>query len=286
MVNLKEQVEASRNKLENCWTGLQNIPSDSILPNTCYEQWKDRASLHQVLKGTSLLFEVREKAYNLIGEVAESIATDPESNPNLIQYNNIEMDFDTARHLVITSYITTTWAIYDRLANVCGRLAGTSDLGNNPRQNPKACEDLLGIENKDGKHKSKEMMGFSVHKKIRDAYAWPLNISYKIRNWLVHEGYELGEITLFKSTDIIDGFILNDDAISFFEKKCNHKSDENGSFYNCCLDGIEECWPTKDLYKILKKYNNEIDAMFASLLKWSVESYELQIKCFTRMTSQ
>ncbi len=285
MINLKEQVEVSRNKLKECWTGLQNPPSDSMLPDTCYEQWKDRAILHRVLQGTSPLFEVREKACNLVDEVAESIATDTESNPNLIQYNNIEMDFATARHLVLTSYITTTWAIYDRLANVCGRLAGTSDLGDNPRQNPKACENLLGIENKDGKHKKKELMGFSVHKKVRDAYAWPLNISYKIRNWLVHEGYELGETTLFKSTDIIDGFILSDDAILSFETKCNHKSDENGSLDNCCLDGAEECWPTKDLYIILKKYNNEIDAMFASLLTWSVESYVLQIKHFMRMTS-
>jgi hypothetical protein len=274
MINLEEQVIESTDLLKSAWSAIKNPAPARLLPSDCFDFWLKQASLHVNLDETLILFKAREKALELVKSVALSSPLDHVTNLNVIDYNGIEMDFSIARHLAMTSYITTTWAIYDRLANVCGRLAGVMELTENYKQNPKLCEVFLN---------QKDKLGFLAHKHIQQSYSWPIRFSYGIRNWLVHEGYELGTVRLFQNNGIVNGFILHDDAIEHFQRHCNYEDDGNGKISNSCLSSGEECWFTKDLLQISEKYNNEIDTMFSGMLKWSVESFVLQIKSFTRM---
>jgi len=156
------------------------------------------------------------------------------------------------------------------MANVCGRLAGTSELAENPKKNPKVCEDLL----------SKQMSGFSSHLHIQEAYSWPLKVSYKVRNWLVHEGYEEWSTQLFQGHRLTDGFLLNTEAKAKLQIYCDYQDDGNGKVKTSCISEADECWKHSDLLRILEQYNKEIDTMFTALLKWSVNSFVGQIKAF------
>lgn len=269
MSNLKQQIEHSTAALREAWTKVKSVPPGSSLPAKCFEQWSRRSAMHQLLAGTVSLCAARDVAWNVAKEVANTQAVDGKTD--VIRYNNIEMEFYIARHLALTSYVSVTWSIYDRLSNVCGRLAGTTDLAENPKQNPKACEDLAG---------KKDVLGFSGHLHIREAYSWPLKVSYKIRNWLVHEGHFDGNISLFEGDGISDRFKLHKDAIQHIQKCCGGEDDGKRRGDSTCVVEAADFWSGSDLLKILEQYNSEIDTLFAALLRWSVDSFVGQIRAF------
>lgn len=268
MTDLRNQVAQSASDLKGIWTGLQAVPS-SALPLKSYDLWTKRAMFYRTLEGTSEIFPARDSAWAAVQTVASPPSVG--GKPNKVSHGPLEMDFAVARHIALTSYVAVTWSIYDRLANICGRLAGIADLGENPRQNPKVCEDFLG---------KKDTMGFSGHLHIQQGYSWPLKVTYKIRNWLVHEGYEEGGTPLFSGDRIADSFRLHDDAVAYLEKCCGYIVD-NGKIDCCCLSAAEECWATRELLTILFRYHLEVDTMFASLLQWSVNSFSGQVLAFT-----
>lgn len=281
MADLKQQVEESAKALRTAWAGLSKVPDSASLPSKCYELWMKRASLHVALTGTIAIFEARAEAWKVVKVVAESEPIIPadvpsgdptiRTSPNIVMYSSVPMEYSVARHLALASYASVAWSIYDRLANVCGRVAGVSEVADNPRQNPKACEDFLG---------KKDMLGFASHMHMREAYAWPLKVSYKLRNWLIHEGYEEGGTPLFRSDRVSDRFFLHSDAIKQLQNNCGF-SDDDGKIGLSCVGKDKECWGRGDLLEILELYHSELDTMFASLLKWSIVSFTSQIHIFT-----
>jgi hypothetical protein len=280
MSSLEQQVKESATSLQQAWAGLQKAPTSASLPAKCYEHWRRRASLHDVLSGTVAIFEARELAWKLVDDVSKAgpiyskddLSGDPtvRKSLNAVMYGNIPMEFVVARHLALAAYVSVTWSIYDRVANVCGRLAGVSELAENPKQNPKACEDFLG---------KKDILGFASHLHIREGYSWPLKVTYKIRNWLLHEGYEEGGTPLFEGSRIQDGFLLAPDAVQHLQRICDHTND-NGKIGSCCVAPGDTSWGSRDLLRILELYHREIDMLFMALLKWSVESFVGQVKAF------
>jgi hypothetical protein len=278
MSNLEKQINASAAELRAAWTSVQTAPTKSSLPAKCYEQWRTRAALHQLLTRTIPILAARDSAWKIVQGVAK--AQEVKDKPKTVNYGDIEMEFTVARHLALTSYVSITWSIYDRLANVCGRLSSVGEVGNHPKQNPKLCEDLLGEIEEQGKRKKRDTMGFGGHFHIYAAYAWPIKVSYKIRNWLVHEGYEEGSILLFEGDGIADRFILNIDAVQHLQRACGGANDGNKKGESTCVSENDDYWINRDLLRILEQYNSEIDTMFVGLLKWSVGSFVGQIKAF------
>lgn len=269
MTDLRFQVMQCASDLKSAWTDLKAV-SDSALPYKCYEQWIKRAGLYQTLSGTKGIFPARDAAWSVLQALASS-ASVRDYEQNVVAYGSLEMDFSVARYLALTAFVAVTWAVYDRLANVCGRLAGIAELAEHPKRNPKACEDFLG---------TKDTMGFSGHFQIQQAYAWPLKVSYKIRNWLVHEGYEEGSTPLFAGDRIDDGFRLHENAAARLEACCGHNVD-SGKIDSCCLTAAEECWQNRELLTILRTYHAELDTMYGSLLKWTTGAFIGQIGAFT-----
>lgn len=269
MSSLELQVRENATALQQAWTGLQQVPASVSVPRRCYEQWQRRAEMHQLLTGTVSIFPARTAAWSIVQSIAQAQAIGDKDN--VVAYGNVDVDFGIARHLALASYVSVTWSAYDRLANVCGRIAGVNDLALNPQQNPKVFEDFLG---------DKDRLGFASQLHIRDAYGWPIRVSYRCRNWLIHEGYEIGGTPLFEGNRIQDGFLLDPKAVELLQRSCCHAND-NGKIGSCCVAAEDTSWGSRDLLRILELYHNEIDAMFASLLKWSVGSFISQIRIFT-----
>ena len=278
MNNLEQQLNASAAALQEAWKNVQNVPLTSSLPAKCYEQWRERAGMHQVLTSTIPILAARDTAWKIVQELAN--AQEVNNKSKTVKYANIEMEFAVARHLALTSYVSVTWSIYDRLANVCGRISSVGGIGNHQKQNPKLCEDLLGELEEQGKRKKRDTMGFGGHLHIYAAYAWPIKVSYKIRNWLVHEGYEEGSIALFEGEGIPDRFMLHVDAIQRLQKVCGGEDSGKKKGDSTCVSEENDCWMHRDLLKVLEQYHAEIDTMFTALLQWSVDSFVGQIKAF------
>jgi len=265
MNSLEQQVKESANELQQAWTWLRSVPNSASLPRKCYDQWIKRADLHQALIGTIAIFPAKDAAWRLVQSVAQ--ARPVRGTDNDVTYGSIEVDFSIARHLALASYVSVAWSAYDRIANVCGRIAGVNDMAMNPQQNPKVFEDFLG---------DKDRLGFASQLHIREAYGWPVRVSYRFRNWLVHEGYEIGGTPLFAGNRIQDGFLLDNKAIELLLKSCSY----DGKIGSCCIAAGDTSWDSRDMLRILALYHYEIDTMFAALLKWSVDSFVGQIRAF------
>ena len=65
--------------------------------------------------------------------------------------------------------------------------------------------------------------------------------------------------------------------MKLLQKACDHMSDD-GKIGSCCVAAEDTSWDSRDLLRILELYHREIDTMFTILLKWSVDSFILQIR--------
>ena len=147
MGDIEQQIKVSAESLRKALTGLPT--SLSALPQECYNLWNQHAPSVEYLVSTLKLFPAREKTLEMINELVSKV---PQLT-NMLSNNDVIDDriknFVTDRHLAFVAYVAITWSIYDRLANVCGRLASTTEFPANPRQNPKLVENFLNKATKD-----------------------------------------------------------------------------------------------------------------------------------------
>jgi hypothetical protein len=112
------------------------------------------------------------------------------TNPERFLYNGVEVTFKQGRYLVLQSYVTTAWAMYDALAKVAGILCCVDERSKNNAKPVKLPEDFL---------RGQKFVGARVHDHLKGAYGFPIALSYAVRNWLVHDGHSHNGIELFKS---------------------------------------------------------------------------------------
>jgi hypothetical protein len=201
---------------------------------------------------------------------------------DVVTIDGRSLSFGCARHLALVSYMTVTWSIYDRLANVCGRLSAAKHIGSsNPKQNPKLVEDFLTMDDKGNPKKVDWFLGFFCHDLAWQAYFVPVQISYKLRNWLVHEGYELGSVPLFEGGNISDRLILSEEAVKILRRASRYQRDGN-KVQLSCIDSKDDVFDNRDLISLLELCHSEIDRLFQGLSQWTVTSFVEQIKAFSR----
>jgi hypothetical protein len=253
-------------------------PDSCALPTDCYTLWCTRIEdLQHPLEATEKLLDTRDAASSVVARLerdAASVAPDAAT----VRFASQDMSFELARHLAVAAYLTTTWTIYDRLANVCGRLIGTDSVGDaaGPRSNPKLCEHFL--TGRGDKDKHKVLHGFSLAK-LLPAYAWPAKASYALRNWMTHEGQELEGISLFVGSSPSAGFTLHERAT---ERITNDLAQENTPPHSCCLtDDPHFPWYDRNIMTVLERYHAEVDTMLAGMVRWSVNSFVEQITWFS-----
>jgi len=121
MTSLAEQIRYGATELARA-DALPRLalshPQVCALPPDCYRLWVKRIEkLSQPLQATVDLLPARKQALTVARSVAEERNT-VESNNSLVRFGGQTLDFLLARHLAVAAYVTMTWTIYDRLANV------------------------------------------------------------------------------------------------------------------------------------------------------------------------
>ena len=277
-------------------SSLSNLSPD--VPSKMMESWKKQIRLQSYLHESISLLQIRDVVWETVKDMNDEDnrikkstqnQTTSTASPNVWTFNGKEIEFSMAKYLSMLSYTTMTWTIYDNLFNVVARMAAIPELASGTKWNPKlqALYDLkapIQDEPNEGEKLSEKAKKFLFPKTVHDfaieQYAWPCAFSYTIRNWLVHEGMNQGDCPLFKSDEILDGFIMSGPAKKNIETtlrklykekdKLNsiwQKVDANGNLNVNLADMLEFC-------------HSEIDSLFIALLPWSIESFEIQIKYF------
>lgn len=276
MADLKTAIETGATRLQSTLAQLTMAASiRTAMPLDCYRLWRQRAELHIPLKATTALLPMREHARVVLKSLPDDGNVEDRVTSS-VRFCGQVMPFATARHLALAAFLTTTWAVYDRLANVCGRLVGHENIGNNlsPTSNPKLIEHFM----RESKDKFRQH-GFSLACLLPPAYGWPASVSYVVRNWLVHEGLEAEGVPLFLGNTLAESFELSDAAMKRIERICT----ADGSAHSqCCLStDPDHPWYDRSILTILEKCHAEIDQLFCGLLTWSVISFAGQVDTFS-----
>ena len=276
MADLKTAIETGVTRLQSTLTQLTIASSArTAVPLDCYRLWQQRAELHVPLKATLELLPMRDHACAVVKSVLDDENADDRVTSS-VRFCGQVMPFATARHLALAAFLTTTWSVYDRLSNVCGRLIGHEDIGNNlsPKSNPKLIEHFM----RESKERSRQH-GFSLACLLPPAYGWPASVSYVVRNWLVHEGLEAEGVVLFRGNTLAEPFELSDAAMKRIERIC---TGDGFTHSRCCLSADpDHPWYDRTILTVLEKCHAEVDQLFCGLLAWSVSSFAGQVDAFS-----
>jgi hypothetical protein len=100
--------------------------------------------------------------------------------------------FQHVRLIGVQSYMTTTWALADRMTGMIGRVLCPPSAGSNPMNPAQLVSHFVQLEK--GK-----IPAAVLSKSVRHMFGWPIAISYAIRNHFVHDGAQFG------GSDFFDG---------------------------------------------------------------------------------
>ena len=273
-----------------------------VVPKDCYVMWQKRSQYHKYLAEVLSLLQVRESASNAMDRLSEEASDVMTSPDHEFHYCDSSVSFPSARFLTLQNYVTTVWVIYDKLANVCARIIGPTPIGNNnsAMHNAKLYSAFFPDKNGNKKPTSNELSldepktnegnpvdrpnGFALQTLLAYQWSWPVKVSYKIRNLVVHEGMRWVDGCFFKGDVPSDGFKICDKLKNYLDNACGKQLVGGGRLRECLFrmaneDGFP--WYGDDVRIILKKCHSEIDVLFSTLLQWCVPAFCSQVMLFS-----
>ena len=274
--------------------------SNMKVPRSCYEMWGKRAELSAYLQKTAAVCDLRNVALTELKELGD-VRTD-EMWEKYVHQKGLPQDaqYLIQRCFALSKYLMAVWALYDRLANVCGRLIGSVSIGSNPNQkrNPQLYssfiekkqerqDDSVGLGGKEESNVRRQDRpdGFSLAGILPARWKWPVIVSYKIRNLVVHEGAAMEGSRIFMGESIQDGFQIHQDLKKLLLIECFSQINPMPT-YEQYPSGLryetDFPWYDGSLISILEKYNGEIDELYSCTLEWCVTAFCSQVEIFMR----
>lgn len=256
--NLKTAIEQACSDLTWINEALAKIGSAGTLSEESNAFFQLSSNLANQLEQAKGLLPVRGAALKALLAFPSQAST---ATPGQFLYNGMDIAFKHGRYLLFQNYAVTTWALYDTLAKVAGVLCCNDELSKNPKKPVKLYEDFL---------QGKNCVGARVRDHLRGAYGWPIAISYKIRNWLAHDGHSREGVELFKydSPASSGEFEMLEKTWEFIKDNCQAVPDQTRllPFPDVKVNlaqGLETC-------------HKEADEAVAFLLIWSTGLAKLQ----------
>jgi hypothetical protein len=256
--NLKSAIEKACNDLGWINEALARIGPAGTLSRESSDFFQMSPQFVTQLRSVEELLIIRDAA--LAALLAFPSRTSADST-GMFLYNGFRVTFKVGRYLSFQNYTVTTWAAYDSLAKIAGLLCCTDELSKNPQKPVKLYEDFL---------QRKNCVGTRVRDHLKGAYGWPISISYKVRNWLAHDGHchDGTEMFRYDSPTGSGEFELLDEAWEIIEKGCGAEANQTR------LRSFPDAKP--DLARGLETCHEEADEAMAFLLMWSAGIAKLQ----------
>ncbi len=256
--NLKTAIEQACSDLVWINEAVARIGSAGTLSRASNDFFQMSPHLATQLEHAEGLLLVRDAALAALLAFPKQCST---ASPGLFLYNGLDVTFKLGRYLLFQNYAVTTWALYDSLAKVAGLLCCNDEFSKNPQKPVKLYEDFL---------QGKNCVGARVRDHLKGAYGWPIAVSYKIRNWLAHDGHCHEGVELFKydSLAISREFEMLDRAWDIVVETCRAEPDQTR------LLPFPEV--KTNLARSLEICHNEVDEAVAFLLTWSTGIAKLQ----------
>lgn len=268
--------------------------SSTIVPVECYQHWKDIASNHSLLAESIPLLSIRNESFIVLQNITDSKSFSTPRNFNTgsimfedpLVFNGLSVPFATARYLTLSSYVASTWSLFDKLSVFCGQIIGPIGLADNPiaRLHPKLVSLFIRAEKGAQPYRPN---GFSLEAVLPLQWEFPAILCYKIRNLVLHDGIGKGGDHFFESDEHTKGFLLTESAKEILLEDYPNTADKLAAMHHSISDGRPGFpWFDSDLRTVLKQFHSEIDTMFERLISWGVSAFCEQFKVFSEPDKQ
>jgi hypothetical protein len=203
------------------------------------------ANLRDEIAGIIELIDVRRSASRFLD--ALEIKVDEHDN---IALNGLTLKYHHVRFIGVQAYVSTTWAIADRITGTVGRILCTQETGSNALS-------LAKIPVFIKRDIAKKSTAALLVKSVRQTFGWPIGLSYAIRNHFFHDGAQWEGRDFFEGTQAVAAFRISDAGWRLIEQKAINEYEVNDS---CHRAGAR--WPVApkdDLRATLQVIEQEMD---------------------------
>jgi hypothetical protein len=162
------------------------------------------------------------------------------------------------RFIGVQAYVTTNWALADRITGIVGRVLCTPAAGRNSENRTHL---LFHFVNRDNTNK---MTAAALFESVRQAFGWPIGLSYAIRNHFVHDGAQIGGSDFFEGPSAASAFRISADGWDRMEKRAEAEYRVERSWHRAGAS-----WPSTpqdDLRVVLAVCEREMDDALGVLL--------------------
>lgn len=248
VTTLKTRTATATKDLEDVANGLKKA-NQSSLSKECTGLFADCSKWAAELASIEGLIDTRE----LQRQVLKALPGGTDQSTDEVEYLGVKLPFHAARLLGFQAFLATTWAISDTVTAVLGRLACLDEVRANPTTTAKLIRHFI----KDGK--SARGFGAAI---LREAYAWPIAVSYVIRNHFAHDGGVRSGNDFFESRSAALAFRVSQAGWSYVDDQVRK---EHGAVPRQTRRAMQ--WPPgDDLLDVLDLCHAELDDALGILM--------------------
>lgn len=274
MSDLKKALDSARKRLKSVSDAIHaqyGVLTSGHFSDDGVKLISARSDCFERLDSILGLMKVRDAAENALSVHDADIKGRPNSAlSEEIDYFETSLPCSDARLLVLNTYLASTWMVYDRLMGCIGKIMGPTAMLKDERffQQAKLFETFVPEK---GEPKIDD---FSIGRLVRDAYTWPIAISYQLRNAFVHDGGYIDNDFLLDKTQVGKMFNLSAQGALAFEKCLTKRLNVNSVPSQYSLDA------TVDVRILLKSCTSEIDELLCSLVNSAAAGIWIVAKTF------
>jgi len=270
MTDLKSEIEALLERLKAIDNVLKTliVNQNTTIHADNYKVWIEKVNLAKGLENVLPVISIRGAAEKTLAGLVSSLqGREFESLTSAVTYGGASVPVSDARILALDAYLAGCWSLYDRLANIIGRVIGSESIRHNPlgRGNPKLVETFLAVK------QGIDVLG--VKDVIAKSYGNQIRYSYLMRNCYMHEGGMIQETPILGGTTVGEAFIISEQIA----EKLNTELESLCKMQNTAIARAG------DIVEQLKECHAGLDAMFISLLHFMMGTLFVEIEAFAEI---
>jgi len=192
------------------------------------------------------MLEARAAARQLLDALETQVDAD-----DCVPLGATRVKYQHVRLIGVQAYVTTNWALADRITGMIGRVLCTSEAGRNPEKPAQLVSHFVHRNN------TNKMTAAALFESVRQAFGWPIALSYAIRNHFVHDGAQIGGSDFFEGPSAASAFRISADGWNRVEKRAETEYRVERSCHRAGAD-----WPSTlrdDLREVLTVCEREMD---------------------------
>lgn len=159
--------------------GAGRIPADVVT------QFNELAAFKADVDAWFGMIAARRAARNLLTDLEKQV-----DGEDMVLLGTSRAKYEHVRLIGVQAYLSTKWALADRLVGMAGRIVCTANVGLNAAQPAQLVSTFVNADRR-------KAPAASFYQSIRETFGWPIALSYALRNHFVHDGGQLAGVSFF-----------------------------------------------------------------------------------------